>query len=279
MLQEEYATATCELDQSPQFVRTVRKTVAGAISRRGMRDGILSVADQAVVSGTSFVTSVIIGRMCSKRELGVFYLALTIVYFARGIQDQLISAPYVIHCHKRRANSLALYSGSSFLHHLMLSLVSIALLGGAIAVLSFGSRPAGLVSAFWVLLGALPLLQLREFVRRLTTANLQIATAIAIDVGVAVLQIGGLLLLAYFDRLTVGAAYAVMGAACAVASCGWFFSQRQPFRFTLSQAILDWRHNWGFARWALASHLVGFSGVYLLPWIVMAMRGSEEAGV
>ena len=47
-----------------------------------------AVLDQAVVSGTSFATSVLLGRFASQQELGVYYLALSVVYFARGVQEQ-----------------------------------------------------------------------------------------------------------------------------------------------------------------------------------------------
>jgi hypothetical protein len=56
----------------------------------------LAVFDQAVVSGTSFLTSVILGRMCAREELGVYYLVLSIVFFVRGIQEQLPVARWPI---------------------------------------------------------------------------------------------------------------------------------------------------------------------------------------
>jgi hypothetical protein len=61
----------------------------------------LSVLDQAVVSGTSFATSVLLGRFASQEELGVYYLALSVVYFTRGVQEQVVSAPYMIYCSRR----------------------------------------------------------------------------------------------------------------------------------------------------------------------------------
>ena len=110
------------------------------------------------------------------------------------------------------------------MHHLGLAAVAVALLTALLGALSFGIGPTGLFPVVWVLLGALPLLLLREFVRRLTIAHLQMATAVAIDAGVALLQLGSLLLLAYCHRLTVMSAYAAMGAACGAACCGWFLA-------------------------------------------------------
>ena len=130
----------------------------------------------------------------------------------------------------------------------------------------------------WVLLGALPLLLLRKFIRRLACAHLEMATAAIIDSVVAVFQFGGLLLLAHYGLLTVNLAYGVMAAACALACCGWFLAKRTPLKFSWPTALVDWRHNWSFARWALASHLVNFAAPTLMPWIVTAVHGNGEAG-
>ena len=94
---------------------------------------------------------------------------------------------------------------------------------GILGLLSTGIGPAGLAPAIWILLGALPFLQLRECIRRLAIAHLEMTTATAIDVSVAILQISGLLALAYFQQLTVTLAYVVMGIACAVACIGWIW--------------------------------------------------------
>jgi len=263
----------------PRPANGVTRLIAAAIARPDLRNGTLSLLDQAVVSATSFGTSVLIGRPSSKEELGVFYLALTIVYLARGIQEQLVSAPYVVYYHGRRDEAQALYTGSSLLHQLGLSAVALVILLGILGLLSIGIGPPGLAPAVWVLMGALPFLQLREFIRRLAIAHLQMGTAIAIDVCVALFQLGTLGALFYFELLSVPLAYGVMGAACAIACCGWLFAKRRPLQFAWAGAVADWWHNWGFARWALASHLIGFATPYVMPWIITAQRGSADAGV
>ena len=55
---------------------------AGGLAAMGK--GAATVADQAVASATNFVTSVIIGRACSKDELGFYMLGFTIMLFANG---------------------------------------------------------------------------------------------------------------------------------------------------------------------------------------------------
>src|SRR5262245_49170720 len=81
-----------------------------------VRKSGLSVVDQAVVSGTNFATSVLLGRFALQEELGVYYLALSIIYFARGIQEQIVSAPYMIYCGRKEGRELAEYAGSSLVH-------------------------------------------------------------------------------------------------------------------------------------------------------------------
>ena len=139
-----------------------RRRAADCLRHRPARrpPGRLSLFDQAVVSGTSFVTSVMIGRLCSKEDLGVFYLALTIVYLARGLQEHLVSAPYVVYCQNHSGESRALYMGSSLLHQIALSLAALVALLGVLGLLSFGVGPTGLESAAWILLGCVPFLQL-----------------------------------------------------------------------------------------------------------------------
>lgn len=244
-----------------------------------LQNGALSLLDQAIVSATSFATSVIIGRMCSKEQLGIFYLALTIVYLAKAVQDTVIAAPYVIYYHGRRGESRALYSGSVLLHYIALSIVSCLILAGMVSLVSFGIGPIGVLPALWVLLMVLPFIQLREFVRRLVIAHLRLSTVIVIDLVVGSAQIGMLVALAYYERLTIPRAFAVMGTACAIPCLAWYCCVRRSMRLDWSRAIADWRHNWKFARWALASHSIGFATLYVTPWIVTALRGNSDAGV
>ena len=82
--------------------------------------GLLSVADQAVVSGTSFATSVAIGRCCSQADLGVYALAMTLVLFVRGVQGELVGSPYAVFSHRRKGPARAGYTGSILVHFLVL---------------------------------------------------------------------------------------------------------------------------------------------------------------
>ena len=82
---------------------------SGGASRRAeaarpglaLRSTVMSVASQAVASGTSFLTSVLIGRTCSKEVLGTYALAFSIVIMIRGVQANS-SSPHTRSTSRRR---------------------------------------------------------------------------------------------------------------------------------------------------------------------------------
>ncbi len=265
-----------------------RTTLGSAVQRlnafiRALSDplvgkGVVSIFDQAVVSGTSFATSILIGRMCSKEQLGNYFLALSLVMLVRGIQEQVVSAPYAVYCHRRKGDALATYTASTFAHHLLLSTLAVLCLLPLLGIFSFGFGPAAFTPIVWVLLAAGPFFLLREYIRHLLFARFEMSTVIAIDIAVAVLQLGSLLLLSYFQLLSVPLVYAVMGAACAIASVAWFLGKKPAFRFKRTACVSDWRHNWSFAKWALATQLVGCTAPYVMPWILTLVRDETATG-
>jgi len=222
-------------------------SVLGGRAEQMVRPGMFSIFDQGVVSGTNFLTTLIIARTCSQEELGLYSLAWTVVVFLGAVQGNLITVPYTMYCHRRRGDALAEYAGSTLAHQLMTSLAAAGCFLGLGVLLSLGIGPAGLRPAVWVLLGVGPFLLLREYARRFTFAHLALAIAIAIDVVVAVLQLSALVMLRRLGLLSAAAAYGVMGGACAVACLCWWLLDRQPMRFSRRRVAKDWARNWASA--------------------------------
>ena len=242
------------------------------------RKGAFSLMDQAVVSGTSFATAVIVGRFGSPETLGIYYLALSILLFARGIQSHVVSSPYLIYCGRRRGAALTSYSGSTLVHQLVLISAALVVLLGMLSALSSGIGPVTLGPAIWSLLLALPFLRLWDYVRHFSFAHLETGTAMVVDTAMGVLQVSGLLVLATFVGLSVAGVYGVMGGACGVVCVVYFIAKRRAFRFELRQIVPDWRHNWQFGKWALAGYVVSHASVLLMPWILLAAIGEAPTG-
>jgi O-antigen/teichoic acid export membrane protein len=266
-------------DEAARPRHGVARRLAQAMASPLASKGTWSVFDQGVVSGTSFFTAVIIGRLCSKEDLGVYYFALSIVLFVRGVQDHVISTPYMIYCNRRRGASLASYTGSTLVHELILA--GLGMLGVLVlaAALSLGVGPAEVTPAIWILLATMPFLLLRECIRQLAFAQLHVITALVLDVVVCVLQLGGLAVLGLLGMLSVVAAYAVMGGACLVACLVWFVLRNQPLQLVRAEIAPDWKRNWTLARWALASMLAASITPPLTPWFLTAWHGTAANGV
>jgi O-antigen/teichoic acid export membrane protein len=239
---------------------------------------VLSLLDQAIFAATLFLTTVIVGRAFSPEELGVYYLAFTVFMLLRGVQVELTSSPYTIYCQRRAGRELATYTGSTLISHLLVTVIGVVGLATAdvIGQLAGASQflPLG-----WSLAAALPFLLLREYIRRLAFARLQVLTAMLLDAGVACLQLGGLLLLAYTGKLSVAATYGMMGLASAIASGVWFACYRRMFVIERSTWLTDWAHNWRFARWAVSGFVVGIATPLLLPWMLAISHGKAATGM
>lgn len=253
--------------------------VRTVLARPGLRSAGLSVFDQAVVSGATFATSVLVGRCGGREALGVYALAWSTLLFVRGIQQHLVSAPYTVLCRQRTGRRLALFGGSSFVQFAALATV---VAGASVAAgFAFGGaeRSAAWGPVFLVLAVAGPAILLREFLRSYEFARFRTPAALRIDVIVAAVQLTALGLLAWAGRLTGETALASLGVACAVAAAAWWVTSSGSVRV---DGRLLWPHarrSWSFGKWALASQLIGSSSLMIAPWIVAAVRGEAETGV
>jgi O-antigen/teichoic acid export membrane protein len=161
----------------------------------------------------------------------------------------------------------------------LLTLLGVVGLVGLASLISLGVGPRALEPIAWVLVGAAPLLLLREYIRQLCLAHLHMVTVVLLDSFVSVLQLGCLAALGYLGALTVGRAYVVMGLACAVPCLAWFLLGQPALRLVASQWLSDWKHNWAFSRWTLSSFLIGSTTPYLMPWVVALIHGEQATGV
>lgn len=247
-------------------------------ANKDARRGVTALADQAVVSGLGFVTSLIIANASGRAALGIAHLALTLVYFMINVQGELVSAPYTVFRGRKHGANLHAYSGSMFFHQFVLGIVAIAAIGVTLLLSSAGVFLPNLTASLWVLLVVAPVCLLHAFIRNVSFAALRFGVALAMDATVATLQLGGLLILAWTNVLTVPLVFVMMGISSGVGCIGWFVSRPEPLRFVRSRFAPHWRENWLFARWAMASHVVGCAGIYILPVLVALVHDETMTG-
>jgi O-antigen/teichoic acid export membrane protein len=240
--------------------------------------GFLSIFDQGIFSGASFLTAVLIGRATSPRELGLYYLVLSIILVATGVQEQIVSAPYLVYSKRRKGRELAEYAGSMWVHHVIITAVTLIVALVAILVLTLAGK-IEIVPGLWAFFFAAPLLMFRQCVRRFTFASLEFKMAVALDALIAFVQLAGLTLLVYNGWLSLFRIFAVMGIACGVGCLGWYFLERPRLRFVRARLVSDWRNNWRFSKWALRTYILGNTTPQLMLWLLTAAVGPAATGL
>jgi O-antigen/teichoic acid export membrane protein len=240
---------------------------------------MLAVFDQGLVSATSFATVILLGRFGSPEQLGIYYLALTVLQVIFNFQAELITAPYTVFCHQRKARDLAEYTGSIIAHQVALTLLALVALAGLAAAAYAGWASSALCAPLLVLLVAGPCWLLRSFVRYLCFARLHFVAAALLDGATGTLQLMGLLALCIGVGMTAAGAYVVVGIACALPLAAWWWQKRIDVAFAPQRFWPDWRDNWTFSRWSLASQLVGTLPAQVLPWFLAQTHGVAVTGV
>lgn len=248
-------------------------------SETALHQSAVSLIDQGVVSATNFMTGLIIARACSKEEFGIYILGFTIILFVMDLQASLISTPFMIFSPRLKGGALALYSGSTLVHLFALSASAILALTIGGVLFRLGHGPSGFAPVAWTLAAVITPFMLREFVRRVCFTGLRMKTALFLDSCIGVAQLGGLLALSRLNMLSASRAYWVVSLSSGIVVLGWMISHSERFTLRLSQSASDFRRNWSFGKWVLASGLVWTVSMSLYPWILAAYHGTAATGV
>ncbi len=205
-------------------------------------------------------------------------LGFSLVILIMGIQDSLILSPFTVYRPRLTGIDLARYCGSTLIHQWAFS--ALAMLGlsvaGLLVISSFGLQHFAPV--LWAVVVAITFLLLREYARRICFAGLQMKTALILDSGVCVVQIGGLLLLSHVGALSAEKAYWVTGFACGLASFGWLIWSRKHFSLGLRRSLSDLARNWSFGKWLIGGSLAYMAALQLYPWLLAVFHGPGQTG-
>jgi O-antigen/teichoic acid export membrane protein len=256
------------------WVETFKQAAFEYLSSETINTGLATFIDQAIVSGTSFCLTVIVARKASKEELGIYVLGLSIVLFVTGLENSLITTPYMFYSPRPNGMIDTRYAGSTLIHTSGLSLAAVTFLAVAAAALSHRVGIPGLGRVIWTLACVIVFFLLREYARRVCFAWRQPSAAIVMDLIAAALQIGGLLVLARMGLLSARAAFWVTGTALCLAGLWWLGSNRRKFGFKLSAVRSDFGLNWSFGKWIVAGGLVYTARSNLYPWFLASFRGT-----
>ena len=143
-----------------------RASACRRLVRAATSKDALAIIDQAVVSGTRFVTAVIVGRVCGPHELGDYTLGFTLYCLGACIQTGLIGFPFTVYCHHLQDDDRRSYAGSVLAHFLAFDAAVMVLLGLAAGALAAGGWRPDLAPFVAVLAVSFPAAFVVEFTRR-----------------------------------------------------------------------------------------------------------------
>ena len=248
--------------------------LSGATARKGM----VTLADQGIVSATNFLTGILVGRAVPEASFGVYVLGLTVVMFMVEAQTALVSTPFTVFHPRLKEGERPAYAGSSLMHFLGLAGGAMVLfvLGGV--ALLFGRGPSEMLSVARTLAAVVGFILLREFLRRISFARLRMGRALLLDACVSALQLGGLLALMRGGLLTPSRAYLVMGGACGVTALAALLGARRGFSLRGAQPLRELRRSWGLSKWLLLGIVVFWFASHSYPWLIAAFHDTAETG-
>ncbi len=243
------------------------------------RPRLLTLLDQGVVAAASFATTLIVGRVCGKEELGLYLVALTLLGLVMEFQEVLIWLPYTYFHPRLPASEAASYTGSALLQQVAFSLLALPFLGLAAYVLARRGAPPGLAAIPATLLATGLGIYFLEFCRRMYFAHLETGKALGVDLLASGLRIAGLILLAWLGSLSASRALWVFSLAGGVVGLVWLAEYRRSLTFSLQVTREVMERHWSFGKWLLGGSQAYNLSNYAFPWFLAALGDLQGVGV
>ncbi|MEM7808321.1 MAG: polysaccharide biosynthesis C-terminal domain-containing protein [Planctomycetota bacterium] len=238
--------------------------------RRGLRLG-LTLGDQAVVSGTNFLSNVMLAKALAKPELGVYGMAFAGLLFATEAVHALVSTPHQVLLARRDKAERSIFNGSALTHALGVGL----LVSGIVAIVALaggGTTFATLAAMAWAVL-------LRYFVRVFCFTTGTPGWALPLDVITSVIQLGGIWILWQTGNLSATTALLTLGTANVVSASVVLLARRREFRIQWHRVLADLSATWSLSRWIFASGIVWTVGTHGYPLLIGVVRDKSSAGI
>lgn len=230
---------------------------------------MIASTDQALLSGLSFLISIILLRIVPKAEFGYYSVAVPISLFLISLQNAVVNTPLAVLLAKKKGNDRREYVASlgygQFL--VILPAACLGLLGAGLWRLG-GLDPTVASIAAALSAAAIGLLY-REFLRSYLfaeEATLEVLRMDALYVGVCLCFLAVLYL---FFQIRVDIVFLLTGGCALLVAFFCGFGRGLPF--PPKSISKSYKENWEFGKWALlgvcVTHAQKYSYLYLLGFL------------
>jgi O-antigen/teichoic acid export membrane protein len=273
-----HGSIATEISRGVLLFRASRTLTLSALRRLVLEPHAIAVADQAVVSAASFLTTVLIGNFTNPGQLGTYSIAVSALASAYTVQGQLISLPYSIQ-RNRPSGTAEEHAGSSLaLSALLASLVSLLLVLMALGLVRTPEH-VELMSITWALAAVMPFALLRDFSRRFSFAHLEMEQALFLDTATSVIQLGMLGWLGLTGRMSAVTASLTLGASCAITAAGWLYFARTRFAIRAHKVRATMKLSWHLGKWLGLNQLMVQAQRFSPYWLCAIILGANLTGI
>ena len=238
-----------------------------------------AIADQVMVSGTNFATTVLVARFLGIEEFGRFALAWLAVFFAQNVQIALVISPMMTIGAKQSTDDHASYSGAVVVQQFLFAIITTGIVIAGITVADMARSDWGLGQVMVPLATLVFIGQLTEFLRRyyFTFNKARISFLVdAVRYGSQLLMLCALFLVVG-TSLNISKVFQILAASAFLGLCAGAFCFG-PFR-------LDWmsirrvaERHWRFSRWIMPSAIATWCRENFIHTAVAAVLGLTELG-
>ena len=213
----------------------------------------LVLIDQGIVSGTSFITGVLLTRFLGLKEYGVFVLLWMVILFGLSITQALITKPLLSLEPKMNEKESENYIRSIHGLQLLISLLATLLSIIGLTILSQFEKFRTLdILTIIGLSGALGLILLYDYYRKYFFLKNDLKTPLLTDAILAVVQLSGIFILYQSDCLNISNFFLVL-VFTYLLTCGIGFLKTPSVSFEKEALSTVFQKNYDFSKWLLGT--------------------------
>jgi O-antigen/teichoic acid export membrane protein len=235
-----------------------------------------AVADQMLISATNFISIILLARAASQSAFGEFTLVYLVLLFFNSVQAGIVTQPHNILGVTRRGDDYRVYTSSTALGQIFLSVLAVLLGLGAWGIAAVAGL--GIAPLLLALVPATISWQILEFSRRILYTENRVILATLNDL----ISCGGQSIVVawlWWHNALSGAAvfHAISLTSLAGGTLG-LWQIRRSFSARISWAAF--RDNWHFGKWVVGGEIVGhWLSAQSFVYLAAAILGAASAGV
>lgn len=257
----------------------LRSWVSVSKADRRFRVASIALLDQGLVSGTAFLSGLLLARASSKEEYGTYVIVVSLMLVLNLFQSGLITRPMLVIGPAKPPHALRIYVRSLSLVQISLSLV-LAGVVAASSVIGAGTNESARVGpAMLSMAVALVFIQGQEFIRRVLLIRTALTRVFCLDVVWCGTQLSLLAVASIKGWLSVSVVLLAMGLAAALGATAGLMMARANLWTGPTQLRTAFGENWRFGRWTLGMNFVSYGLVQVNVLIAAVFLGLQGPAV